>query len=132
MKKVLLLVLFSVLVINTQAQHIYKYVKQIKPIEWNQMVILTNTQETSGNTTSSTLAGAGVGYILHGGLLGTVVGGAIGNAVSTPSITTSSSQPVYHIVKGYELTLDNGSIYKTFDYYPPYSIIDLSKLKIQN
>ena len=116
----------------SQSTHWYTYVKSIKEITWNQKTTVTTTDRVEGNKVSGTIAGAAVGHwLFHKSLLGTIVGGAVGNAASTSSSEIVTNHEIYTLVKGYEILLDNGRVIKTFEYYPKWSVIDLSKIKIQ-
>ena len=132
MKKLLLFALVSLFTISTQAQQKtnWDYVKDVKPITWTKEVKTTNTIHIEGNKTSSTIAGGAIGHILFKrSLLGTIGGALVGNAMGSSDDNQTTTTVTYVTVTGYQITTGDGYVFKTFDYYPKWKLLDFNKVK---
>ncbi len=106
----------------------WDYITSIEPITWTKEVKSTTTSYQRGNKTSSTVGGAVVGHIVHGGLLGVVAGGLIGNAVGTSDHEVTSTTVSYVKVDGFVINTSKNGSFRTTKFFTKYCVIDMNKI----
>lgn len=129
--KNLLLGMVLLFTINVTAQHKsnWTYVKDIKPDKWTiQSPIQHTVTIPNANKTTNTVVGGTVGYLVTGGLLGTIAGAVVGNVASDDVKTYTQTEYIPVEVNGYLITTADGRVFRSASKYKIYQLLDMTKV----